>query len=691
MEQFKRREGQLYLGDVAKKLCTYLEQETVPEMYFNLGEELVHYLIDEFQDTSPIQWANLRPLFENALSQHGSLFIVGDPKQSIYSFRGADWRIMKNMLERQEFPSAATAVQSLDTNYRSSRRILQFNEEVFHRIVPLVTDDGAAEASGLATYRQDAHANADDGYVEMISFAPDAEPESEKNKLLEVVRECRTRGFSYCDIAVLTPKNNDVVSVSGWLNEAGIEFISHSSLDVRTRDSAGELLALLRFLDSPVDNVAFASFILGKIFSANLEAAQSAVNAERLRAFILEVQNKPKRASLYIEFRNRFPDLWEKYFSELYRLTGYLPMYDLAVSIYKTFRLYELLPEEESALVKLIDVIKAFEERGENSLKDFIEFAGSEEDESAWTINIPADTDAVTVMTIHKAKGLGFPIVIVLLYDTKSMAENRFIEETDEGIRLYHITKDSAEHSSALQKLYNEQRLREHVDELNKLYVALTRAKQEMYILSVLHERMSKPSNYLPKSGYETAEKPAVKHRPLPQRTFADVLHIRQSSPLKQATVSERLRWNERRRGDFVHAILARIEFLESDVAAQLHRLAIEVKTDFPEPIDASAIEHTLLDFFELNDVRPWFLPKPGRTVMNEQEFVRTTGQLFRMDRVIVDEQSVMILDYKTGDEKETYREQIDGYIQILHEIYPDKEIHAALAYIDQQFLQPMA
>lgn len=690
VETLKRREGQLYIGDVGKKLSTFLQQATVPEMYFNLGEELAHYLIDEFQDTSPIQWANLRPLFENALSQRGSLFVVGDTKQSIYSFRGADWRIMKQLLERQEFPSVDTTVQSLDTNYRSSKRILQFNEDVFHRAVPAIVDDGAAAASGLATYTQEAHTNAVEGYVEIDPFAPDAEPESEKKKLLEIVRECRARGFRYSDIAVLTPKNQDVVNVSGWLNEAGIEFISHSSLDVRTRDVAGELLALLRFLDSPVDNVSFATVILGKIFAVNLGAAHSG-SAERFHAFLVDVQNRHKRTAVYTEFRKQFPELWETYFAELYRLVGYLPMYDLAATIYKTFRLYELLPDEESTLVKFLDVIKDFEERGENSLKDFIEFADDDADDGTWTINIPADTDAVTVMTIHKAKGLGFPVVLALLYDTKNRNDNRFMEETESGIKLYHITKEMAERSGQLQFLYREQRLREHVDELNKLYVALTRAKQEMYILSVQHKTMDKPSTYLPPTGYEPSIKPEVTQEHERPRNTAPLLHAQQFSPLKQATVSERLRWNERRRGDFVHAILSRIEFVEADLPSQLHRLVKEVSTEFPEVIDAFALENALLEFFALDDAQQWFETKPNRIVMNEQEFVWATGQLFRMDRVIVDGNAVMILDYKTGEEKDAYREQIDGYLQILREIYPGKTIHAALAYIDQKFIRQMA
>ncbi len=123
----KRHEGRIFIEDVNKRLAEYLESDIVPDVYFRLGEVIFHYLIDEFQDTSPIQWRNLLPLIENSLSQGGSLFVVGDTKQAIYGFRDADYRIMRGVEARNPFPSARHRVEELDTNYRSDGAVIAFS------------------------------------------------------------------------------------------------------------------------------------------------------------------------------------------------------------------------------------------------------------------------------------------------------------------------------------------------------------------------------------------------------------------------------------------------------------------------------------------------------------------------------------------------------------------------------------
>jgi ATP-dependent exoDNAse (exonuclease V) beta subunit len=172
IEQIMRRNGQVNLSDVNRTLLHYISEEIVPQVYFYLGDAIYHYLIDEFQDTAPVQWEAIKPLFAEALSKQGSLFVVGDTKQSIYAFRHADWRIMKNVMTNNVFPSAPPEVRELETNYRSFERILDFNKTVFHSIVPSVIDDDAPHASGLSMFKQEVEENnKKKGYVEVVSFA----------------------------------------------------------------------------------------------------------------------------------------------------------------------------------------------------------------------------------------------------------------------------------------------------------------------------------------------------------------------------------------------------------------------------------------------------------------------------------------------------------------------------------------
>ena len=122
VEMAKRQQGKVFIEDINMHLAQYLSSAIVPDVYFRIGETIYHFLIDEFQDTSPIQWQNLYPLIENSLSQGGSLFVVGDTKQAIYGFRNADYAIMKGVEQVNPFPSAEHAVKELEINYRSRKK-----------------------------------------------------------------------------------------------------------------------------------------------------------------------------------------------------------------------------------------------------------------------------------------------------------------------------------------------------------------------------------------------------------------------------------------------------------------------------------------------------------------------------------------------------------------------------------------
>jgi len=685
-----KHEGQITIADVNKELAEYIDRELVPEIYFYLGERISHYLIDEFQDTSPLQWDVFRPLLEESLSKEGSLFVVGDTKQSIYTFRGADWRIMRRLMSGDEsFPSAPVNNKTLETNFRSFESILEVTRKVFHEVVPSVVRSEASRLSGLSEFQQ--HVKPEfkgKGHVEIAFIEDDKEQEQRKQLLLAIVAECRQRGFSYGDITVLTPKNGDVVAVSSWLNEHGIRFISHSSLDIRGRKITGEILALMRFLDSPIDGLSLMTFVLGDLFTALLRRRSSGISPDQIRAFLFETnRTKGQRPSLYARFREQFPDLWNEYFEDLFNRVGYLPLYDLASEIYKSFDLIALANDEEGTLVKFLEVIKNFEEDGQNNLKDFLEFAEEESDDADWDIPVPQGEDAVQVMTIHKAKGLDNRVVIVLLVDSRARSDNLFIEESPDGLSLVRITKDISQTDPHLESLYEDRHVRQAVDDLNRLYVALTRAKEEMYVISVKSELASEPSAFLPSTGFDSTTKPAVTVLTPSLKKRATLAHPIERALLKPQS-TEKLSLYERKRGDVVHAILSRIEFVDADVSDQISRTSLEIQRETGEPFDSSSIEQQLVSFMAKAGVQSIFTRKEKRTVLNEQEFVNHDGRLFRMDRVIVDEDAVAVIDYKTGDENEKYAEQVQEYMNILSGIYAGRSIRGMLAYVDRGFVR---
>jgi ATP-dependent helicase/nuclease subunit A len=685
-----KEEERITIGDVNRFLATTISTEVVPEIYYYLGERIRHYLIDEFQDTSPLQWDVFRPLAEEALSGSGSLFIVGDTKQSIYTFRGADWQIMRRLMtEEDSFASAPVRTDNLETNYRSYERIVRFTEEVFHTVVPSVVTNGAQHLSGLDDYVQHVKpAFKGKGYAEVVIFEEDSDRSRRKEKLLGILDDCRSRGHSFGDITILTPKNNDVVNVSGWLNERSVPFISHSNLDIRGRTVTGELIAILRFLDSPVDDLSLTTFVLGDIFRVQLSQRMSPVTMEELQSFIFKARRGTTRqGTLYRAFRDRFPELWRTYFEELFNRVGYLPLYDLVSELYKTFNLFSLLPNEEASLVKFLEVINDFEKDGQNSLKDFLAFAEEENEDSDWNIPVPQKSDAVSVMTIHKAKGLGNRVVIVLLEDSTPHADNLFIQEDEQGLHLLRITSKSADVDPELQRLYSERQIRRAVDDLNKLYVAFTRAKEELYVVSVQAKRGDEPSKFLPKTGYEPGTKPKVGPQPPQTERTITAEHVSDRAAL-QPVYAESIGLYERKRGEFIHAVLAKLEFVGANPAELVHRTVLEIEAESLESPENPSVQQSIVEFLQTAEVREFFLPNEGRKTLSEQEFARPDGRLFRMDRLVIDPERVTVIDFKTGNEDPEYAEQVKGYIDILRDVYPHHSVRGFLAYVDRKIVR---
>jgi ATP-dependent helicase/nuclease subunit A len=688
IDSVKLRRGEIDLGEASKRLAASLHKEQVPEIYFSLGERIHHYLIDEFQDTNPIQWATLRPLVEESLGQDGSLFIVGDTKQAIYTFRGGDWRIMARMMKEEEFPSAPCKRLTLPLNYRSSEAIVKFSKRVFHELVPERTGKEMADRSGLASFKQDVPKKAKGkGFVGLTSFeAPEVKSEDarERKRLLGVIDDCLRRGYRHRDIAVLTPRNSDVVNVSGWLNARGIRFLSHSSLDIRTRRITGEVLALLKFLDSPIDDLSYGTVLLSSLFTA----AAPEAGIEEMRRFLFEQHQAEDRSRpLYIAFREHFPELWDRRFEHLLNVVGYLPVYDLVQEIYRVFSVFTAHADEEAALVKLLEVIRDFEAKGNNNLKDFLLFAETDSPDDPWDIVVGPGEDAITVMTVHKAKGLGYPVVILLFYDRSISPKNPFIEEEEEEVRLLRITQDSSAKNDVLGEIYNRQKVLEGVDELNKLYVSLTRAGEEMYILSVKAKRGSFPSELLPSGDFREGTQKRVKAEKSRQEQPFSIIHP-ETKGLPQSTAAGPMTLEEVKRGDFVHAILSRIRYSRDDLESQVDEAFRFFQADVRESFDLRSIRERILALLGNPDMAAYFVERADREVKNEFEITMPDGQLQRLDRLVIDTEALAVIDYKTGGESDEYDEQVKRYMKLAGGLYPDRPVSGLLAYVDLNKVQ---
>ncbi len=704
LESVKRTRGVVFIGDINRKLLTLLSLDIVPDIYFRIGERVFHYLVDEFQDTSPIQWKNLFPLIENSLAQGGSLFVVGDTKQAIYGFRHADYTIMRGMENENPFPSARQHTRlEMSTNYRSRARILELSQRVFTQNAAVLPDyREAARQSGLDDWRQEAHEKSPEGRVDVEVLERNDEDPPERARLHAIIRDLRSRGYRWGDIAVLASRNDEVIRATSWLNEKGIPFISYSSLDVRRRKVAGEILCLLTFLDSPRDDLSFVTFVLGDIFTAALRDLAGAPPPHRLHQFLLE--NRDRRP-LYKAFQREFPGTWDRFFAGLFRSAGYLPLYDLASEIYAVFRVFQNKADEEATLARLLEAIKDFEGSGSNSLRDFLRFARGREEGGEWNIELPEGADSVRAMTIHKSKGLGFPVVIALLYGEKNRGFGYTVMRRDGQLRLVRLARQLARRDEELDALYGREQLRDTVNRLNGLYVALTRAREEMHVIGVRREKDSFPFDLLPESGLTdgnrgegaagaasrvaaSAPVAAASGRPLGAADLPPAALSHEARPVPPSVGAKRLGWAERRRGDLVHAALSQILYasadLETDIREALERAvrSLRLEADLPEHLAASAAA-----LIRRQPLAALFSRQPQRQVYTEWELCNDEGKLFRLDRVVVDKDCVTVIDWKTGaddDGVETHDEQVSNYAGMLAAIHPGRRVHAFLVYLDR-------
>lgn len=720
----KLRQGTYHLDDICQQLSSFISRQNIPEIYLKLGARIHHYLVDEFQDTDPAQWRSLQPLLEEAMASDGSAFLVGDLKQAIYMFRQADYRTMKQIkqeilgeLPRLLLPASvaeSAKLESLPKNFRSGQVIVDYAAETFKtNLAGLIKrGDYSSDQTGLTSYEQEPIAEkTEQGYVEVRHFpvSSQAGPEEEgeqpqaplREALLEIVGDALKRGHRPQDIAVLAGSNDELEQALDWLTQAGIQATSSSGQDIRHRRVVAELLELLGWLDSPIDNLAWAGVVRGELLLRAASADGQAWGREKADVLLVEAgQRSAGAGNLYARCQEdqAFLPLWERYFRELFQLAGFLPAYDLVCLALERLKAFDNFPDEAGSLMRLLEAVNRRESEGSSSLSDFLE-AVRNGDDSQFQMELPGELPAVRIMTYYKAKGLGFPLVVNLFRQTGKKRADIYFRKNEDKIVMYGLTEPIAARTAGypqdLGPLKAEFDLKYEAQELNCLYVACTRAGSELYNL------VSFPQ---PKEGGQTAAyaglfpagkkgskangpAAAMAKDPLPPRTGCASLPLEKGS--KPAWMASR--YEEARLGEYLHRVLEDIEFLPLDPRPLVEELLLR-----HGPMLAGAgptkLAEELLFLLSQPEILPWFTLKPGRAVHREAEFVDAAGRLVRMDRVVCDPETVTVLDFKTGREilagSKTHQVQMSGYLRTLGQAFPGKALGGLIVYRDGTVLE---
>jgi len=382
-----KKEDLLFLEELNRKVRLLFDQEglTVSEAYYRLATRFKHYLIDEFQDTSILQWRNLEMMVEDALASGGSLFYVGDKKQAIYRFRGGEAALFDEI--KVKFSRYNVIPRQLTNNWRSQKAIIDFNNLVFSRdnlakalslsgIKKSLGNSAAAVDEILDIFKdavQKGKENNSSGYVSI-------EPLNEKNqeernqimqlKIVNLIRELAKR-FRYEDIALLTRNNSEVELISSWLLSENIPVESEKTLNVIENPLIKEIICFLKFLHSPISDLNFAGFILGEIFTKI-----TGISKEEIRDFIFEINSKDKyfnQSYLYRKFSKQYPQLWVNYCQEFFKNVGFISVYELTASIYQRLGVFDKFPNQEAFFLKFLELIKKGESEY-SGLGGFLEY-----------------------------------------------------------------------------------------------------------------------------------------------------------------------------------------------------------------------------------------------------------------------------------------------------------------------------
>lgn len=709
--------------------------EAFPYLYLKLSDRFSSFLFDEFQDTSTLQFRALAPLIDEVLSrkQSGSLFIVGDRKQAIYRWRGGNSELMEEGRLREEVAAIDNLSRndfssSLEMNWRSRRAIIDFNNDFWapESISRIAAEDDLRQAlrNNFSGSKQERPAGGkrEGGFVELSLHveAEDGSGEDDLGALSEfhldeverIIRRLHDEyNYKYSDIAVLVRKNDQVRAVIRRLGRKKIDSISDQSLMLGTHPRVAEIIAFLRFLDYPPDNLNFFSFIRGEIFRAAAEASFCAEMTAFSEEMFIGCQGP-----FYKLFQDMFPATWKGLIEPFFQSVGFLPPYDLFSDMTQVFSIHENFKDATPFFLALGDALHCAERDGGSSIAGFLrQWQKMVDDEETPSVTIPENTPGVHVLTMHQSKGLEFPAVIVPVNDSGARGDDNLHWDHD---RLFYINGDIAQAHPDLKERYEKENIRSSIDLLNLLYVAFTRAQEALFVPVAVSKGIKAPEtaadglirrilrasdavgrhpllnwfNDGPAEPYrrgelETKEQEQPKHV---QSAAITSKRMRTRAWQSRYLVFQKADAKERRggakrsgaeRGERIHELLARLgqAAVPQELDTQVRQLAAQA--GWP----AGDIE-VVADFLRRDDV--FTLLSRGSEVHLEKEIVNNSHaapEFRRLDRLQVGTDEVLVIDFKTGPEKsEAYKSQMAGYLDMVGPLFPGRKCRGYLLYVDR-------
>lgn len=730
LQEIKLDRNTVHISEFNKRIIDIVLNEPVPFIYERLGEKYNHILIDEFQDTSVLQWNNLLPLVDNAVASGHFSMVVGDAKQAIYRWRGGEMEQILHLYkknthllyenrrhgniiqERYESLQHSLDPDELQENYRSREEIIRFNNEFFTFIseqhkqygtLASIYDDKFVQklsersTSGghvqiMFTHPDDLNYTYDFTSCERTdTFYEDYTHEEELSyeastlqMVLQLVRQGIADGYELKDMAVLCRTNAKSKLIANLLKEKQFDIISQDSLSLQFAEVINLLIALFRVFNRPNDTLAKseALYLIHTVTAGHVPDTGKAQNIAR-------IANEPNSQVFYDYLRELGYDVKE-------RETGNLSIYELTEQLIRIFNLLGYNNECEY-LFRFLDLVLEYSLKNSNNLNNFLAYWDVQKEKLS--INTPKDRNAITITSIHKAKGLAYPIVIIPFADWSTEPQARSLMWTQlsgDNKALGKLSSVAVNISQRLENTvlagqYNTEVEKTFIENLNMLYVALTRPIDRLYLIGngrdLLDDRKASKSlegnaknvsqllyRYLVHKGIWEVDKlcyqvyrgqlppQAESHRTLePVYTlnyletndWSERLHLKQhaNNVFDFETQTEQRVQNKK-----LHYALARIVS-----AAQLDTVLRQMvyqgiisereKTPLYDQLQ-EVLTHPKLSRYFTEDV----------IVEHEKELLDARAYLYKPDRVVFDGDGVVLLDFKLPPPQEDHRFRLDHY-----------------------------
>lgn len=627
-----KRKNALHFCDITKLIYKLLSDEIDAQMlYFRIDSQITHILIDEFQDTNVLQYKIIKPIICEIVSGYGqnglgSVFYVGDTKQSIYRFRSAKKELFDKL--KSDFPQIKS--QSLEKNYRSDKCIVEFVNSHF--------------APVIKGYENQISNSQDSGYVEVVEFV--------ENNLYDVlaskIKKLKAKNISDEKIAVLCWKNKDLSQIKNELEARSINVASETKQLLINAAPVRILLEFIKF-----------SLFGDAIYAASLEEFLGYV-PQKIKFSSKNLPQSLKYAALHLEKI----DENDVNLLALYEFSvGYKDIFDFIFNIENLDK-----PRVDNALL------------------------------------------GINVLTTHASKGLEFDHVLVIDKISKSKPDIDFMIEFDDENDVWDISNNSSVLNNLLDEFADTPELIKYAqiksrydtlnneEELNKLYVALTRAKHSLIILANAESNGNYPSYFLPHSKGsgkakvyenailpleicefgeikgETSEIKPVKSKKLEKFEFVDKQNI-----VKRSNSGVLINFESALFGTAMHYFLEMLGGFESEFT---QTAATATKNKFGANLDFNSLK-IIKNSVELLIKNPEFIAlTAGKTLLKEQN-VAYDGKISRFDLLCISDTEIIVIDYKTSQNlSQEHEEQVKNYIKILREIYPNSLVRGAIAYL---------